>query len=90
MYGPNRYICSVLDEMRDCYKSRNFSYIKGLIEEAQTLANRMEAALGDKSDVKRMLKQRDKLKKEIRELEEQQENLGKTKKKSSLTKEWEA
>lgn len=47
---PNRYLCDVLDEMRECYKTRNFSYLKGLIEEAQTLGERMEAALGDKKD----------------------------------------
>ena len=33
----NRYLCSVLDEMRECNKSKNFSYLLGLIEEAQTL-----------------------------------------------------
>ena len=39
----NRYICTVLDEMRDCVKTSNFSYLSGLIEEAQSLANRMES-----------------------------------------------
>lgn len=47
---PNRYLCDVLDEMRDCYKTRNFSYLMGLVEEAQTLGERMEAALEDKKD----------------------------------------
>lgn len=46
----NRYLCDVLDEMRKCYKTRNFSHLLGLIEEAQTLANRMEAGLGEKRD----------------------------------------
>ena len=47
---PNRYLCDVLDEMRTCFKTRNFSFLLGLIEEAQTLGERMEAALGDKKD----------------------------------------
>lgn len=47
---PSRYICDVLEEMRKCYKTRNFAYLEGLIEEAQTMANRMEAALGEKKD----------------------------------------
>ncbi len=42
---PNRLICSVLDEIRECHKTRNYSYLVGLIEEAQVLANRMEAKL---------------------------------------------
>ena len=44
---PNRYICSVLDEMRECIKTHNYSYLSGLIEEAQMMANRMEATLWD-------------------------------------------
>ena len=47
---PHRYICDVLKEMRTCHETRNFSYLMGLIEEAQTMAERMEAALGEKSD----------------------------------------
>lgn len=48
---PHRYLCSVLEEMRTCYKSRNFSYLLGLIEEAQVLGERMESALGEKGDL---------------------------------------
>jgi hypothetical protein len=47
---PHRYLCDVLDEMRKCYETRNFSYLLGLIEEAQTMGERMEAALGDRKD----------------------------------------
>lgn len=47
---PNRYLCTVLQEMRTCYKTRNFSYLLGLIEEAQVMGDRMESALGEKSD----------------------------------------
>ena len=47
---PSRYICDVLEEMRKCFKALNFAHMKGLIEEAQTLANRMEAALGERKE----------------------------------------
>jgi len=40
-----RTLCDVLDEMRKAYKTYNFSYLPGLIEEIQHLGNRMEAAL---------------------------------------------
>lgn len=52
MSTPNRTICDVLEELRQCYKTRNFSYMPGLVEEAQSMANRMEAALWDQSDLK--------------------------------------
>lgn len=48
-----RYICTVLEEMRTLHKTRNYSTLLSLIEEAQTLANRMEAALGEKSNYQR-------------------------------------
>ena len=57
---PNRLVCRVFDEMRDCSKTRNFSYLDGLIEEAQVLVNRMESKLMDQKDL-------DELNEEIRE-----------------------
>ena len=72
---PNRYLCEVLDEMRKCFKTCNFSYLPGLIEEAQTLANRMEAKLNDMSDHKILLEERDTLNKEVQELREQKAKL---------------
>ena len=57
---PNRLVCRVLDEMRDCSKTRNFSYLDGLIEEVQVLVNRMESKLMDQKDL-------DELNEEIRE-----------------------
>jgi len=45
-----RYICDVLYEMRACTKTLNFSYLIGLIEEAQTLANRMEVRIYEMKD----------------------------------------
>jgi hypothetical protein len=65
----NRPICSVLEEMRDCYKTRNFSYLKGLIEEAQSLANRMEAKLWTIKDFNRLEKKIKKLKEQAKKLE---------------------
>lgn len=47
---PNRTVCDVLSEMRTCVKTLNFSYVESLIEECQTLANRMEASLWDQKD----------------------------------------
>ena len=74
---PRRYLCDVLEEMRTCNKTRNYAVILSLIEEAQTLANRMEASLGDrkdfqfwhrkfkeeKSEYKKLLKETNKLRK---------------------------
>ena len=54
MYGLNRYICDVLDEMRTSVKTLNFAIIPSLIEEVQTMANRMEMALEDMKDLKSM------------------------------------
>jgi len=72
---PNRTLCGVLEEMREAHKTRNYSYLLGLIEEAQSIGNRMEANLYDKSDlesvqkrVKNLRKQRDALKDEINTL----------------------
>lgn len=71
----SRYLCSILDEMRDCWKTRNFSPLNGLIEEAQSRANRMENALSDKRDVERWEARRPVLKDELKELKWQKEDL---------------
>ena len=52
--SANRYLCDVLNEMRECTKTLNFSYLLGLIEEVQTLASRMEAKLYDIKDFERL------------------------------------
>lgn len=70
----SRTFCSVLNDMRNAVKTMNFSYIGGLIEELQSLGDRMEDALYgyksaiDADDIKRLRKERDELKKEVREL----------------------
>ena len=44
-YWGDRTMCDVLEEMRTASKTKNFSYIDGLIEELQSMGNRMEAGL---------------------------------------------
>ena len=73
----NRYLCTVLDEMRECVKTLNFSYWLGLIEEVQTLGNRMESRLFEikdferlHKDIKALEKKRKKIEEEVEELEE--------------------
>lgn len=79
---PNRTICSVLEEMRKSFKTYNFAGIPGLIEEAQTMANRMEAGLWDQNDyehlrkiTKKLEKRRKKLEDEVDKLEQKKEKL---------------
>ena len=67
---PNRLLCAVLDEMRDCVKTLNFSYLSGLIEEVQTLGSRMESKLFDIKDF-------DRLHEEIRDLKKKKKKLEK-------------
>ena len=74
---PNRYICSVLEEMRTCTETLNFSILLSLIEEVQTLANRMEAKLYDIRDHEDLLNDIKDKKKElkilVKELKEKKE-----------------
>lgn len=73
----NRTLCEVLTEMRKCYKTHNYSYLLGLIEEAQSMGNRMEAAIHDLNDIESNRKTSAKLKKEIKTLkDERDEQLG--------------
>ena len=72
---PNRLLCDVLGEMRDCVKTSNFSYLSGLIEEAQSLGSRMEAHLYDIKDFNRLHKDIKVLKKKKKKLEEKVEEL---------------
>jgi seryl-tRNA synthetase len=66
--GVNRTVCSVLEEMRKLNETRNYSSLLGLIEEAQFMVNRMEAALHDAKDIRRLTEKRSELKKEVEEL----------------------
>jgi hypothetical protein len=75
--APNRTLCNVLEEMRSCYETRNFSYIKGLIEEAQYMGNSMEAALWDQKDFKRASIEYKKIKVKIKKAEKKLKKLEK-------------
>lgn len=59
---PNRYLCDILEEIRVANKTRNYSYLKGLVEEVQVIGNRMEAGLYDKLTYFELLKEISKLK----------------------------
>ena len=73
--SANRYLCDVLNEMRECTKTLNFSYLLGLIEEAQTLGSRMESKLFDIKDFDRLHEEIRDLKKKKKKLENEVEAL---------------
>ena len=54
---PNRYVCTVLEEMRCCHKTGNYAHLLGLVEEAQSMFNRMESSLYDQRNNKRKIKE---------------------------------
>jgi len=73
----NRTVCEVLSEMRKAHETHNYSYMLGLIEEVQSMANRMEARLQDQNDeeslresIKRLKKEKDKLRTEVEDLKD--------------------
>ena len=78
---PNRTLCEVLEDMRNCTKTMNFGHLLGLIEEAQMLGNRMEAGLSDKGDYKEMNEALHELKKEYKPLRDKIIELRKEKEK---------
>jgi len=78
MYGLNRYICEVLEEMRTCTKTLNFAVIPSLIEEVQTMVNRMEMALSDMKDLETL---KDDIHEKKEELKVLQKEIAKKKKK---------
>ena len=71
--STNRFLCDVLGEMRDCVKTLNFSYLLGLIEEMQSLANRMESKLYDIKDFESLHTEIKALEKKKKKLEEELE-----------------
>ena len=64
----NRTMCDVLYEMREATKTQNYSYLPGLIEEVQSMANRMEAKLAQVKDIERIDKRWTNLKNKMDEL----------------------
>jgi len=68
---PNRTICDVLKGMRKADETKNYSHLRGLIEEAQVYADRMEASLYDQKDIYEGQEKKSKMKKEIRALQKE-------------------
>lgn len=66
----NRTMCDMLEEVRQCCKTGNYSYLPGLIEEIQSAGNRMEAALWDQKKFKRAEARFKKLRDKVRAMEE--------------------
>jgi len=71
----NRTLCDVLEEMRKATTTLNFGHLAGLIEEAQTFSNRMEAALADRQDEKQMHEKLKALNNEVKTLEARRDAL---------------
>jgi len=74
-YFPNRVICSVLEEMRKLHETRNYAPLLSLIEEAQMLANRMEAKLSDVKDRESLNEDITRLKKELKALRKEKKEI---------------
>lgn len=72
---PNRTLCQVLEELRSCYETRNFASFLGLIEEVQSMANRMESALQDQRDINALTDRRAKLYDEVEALKKERKTL---------------
>lgn len=81
-FYPHRYLCSILDEMRELDKTKNYSGLLGLIEEAQIAANRMESGLDEYKDLKKLKEEMSKLKKDYNDLYQKTESLEKKRKNS--------
>ena len=82
MAAPNRYGCSVLDECRLALEKLNIFNVwlfkkqfPLLLEEVQIYGNRIEAALGDKSDLHHYHDEAKVLKAEVKDLRMQKEIL---------------
>ena len=71
----NRTACDVLTDMRACCKTLNFAAFPGLIEELQSMANRMESALSDNKDWEQARSELKKLEAEVKALEDKKEQL---------------
>lgn len=49
--STHRYACDVLSELREVVKTLRFDRVPGLVEELQTMFNRMEAKLYSYKDI---------------------------------------
>ena len=76
---PARTVCAILDDMRSCQKTHNYSYLAGLIEELQWYANRMEASLDERKCITSYAKIKSEMKAEIKTLNKDIKQLRKEK-----------
>ncbi len=74
---PNRTMCDALKEMRTILKKTGYlnlavskPVLEVLIEEVQSMGNRMEAALWTQHDIKKLEARKKSLAKEIKDLKE--------------------
>ena len=69
-FWRHRTLCDVLEEMRKCNETRNYAPIAGLIEEAQSMGNRMESGLAEVKDLQKMSEAWATARKELKKTEE--------------------
>jgi uncharacterized protein Yka (UPF0111/DUF47 family) len=79
-------VCDVLEEMRTSVKTLNFAMIPSLIEELQTMVNRMEMALEDMKDLKGLKDEIVDKKEELETLKDEIRKIEKKKKKKKSMK----
>lgn len=75
---PLRLSHSQASRFQDCaksYETHNFSYLVGLIEEAQSMGIKMEARLWDQKDFIAAKEEHEKLKVELKELKKEKKVL---------------
>lgn len=84
---PNRYVCTVLEEMRKLDSTKNYSSLLSLIEEVQFHVNRMEASLYDKEEIESYTETNKRLREELSELKKENKELTKEKRKYEKTTE---
>jgi hypothetical protein len=73
---PSRYVCDVLSEIRTAVKVGRIDMVIGLVEEIQTLVNRMEAKLMDYADMGYVLGNAKDFKKRLKSLREAADEVG--------------
>ena len=72
---PNRTLCDVLTEMRTSIKVGRIDMLHGLIEEAQTMGNRMEAKLYDYENMGYHLEEGRRFKNKLKQLQNEASEL---------------
>lgn len=84
MAETNRYVCTVLEEFRGSLGRLNWftlpvvkRHLQALVEEIQTMVNRMEAGLYDKMDYEKVRELSKKTEAKLEELTEEKKNLAK-------------